>query len=300
MKAVGCALSLVLGSVALAQDPQQAIETFYQQVDIERQPRFSVQGINAAQQIHYRIQSSFEVHPADERGNRKVVQTITDAVLIAADPMSKAVFAQSLAAMPGRSYTYKLSRYAEVVSMEGHRDNLKAVEVEKKPESAGMLMTNVIDEDGWKELAQWTLFQPLNTGRTRRTFSRRTTHDWGSLGSWYGKTNFTAGRAAGDRRLYRFEHQLQYTPPEGPATQVTAGIPLEIQGAKFRLYDARGEIDYDRKRERVRTVREIFHAGGTVSTTMLGIQSAVDIDETQSFTITVTPARKLRVPPSSP
>lgn len=303
MKATcGAWLFVVLAAAAAlrADQPQQAVETFYQQVEIERQPRFSIQGVNVTQQIHYRIQSSFQVHPADKRGNRTAVQTISDAVLVAADPLSRAVFEQSLAAMPGQVFTYKLNKSWEVVSMEGHRENTTAVEVPQPDSSRGLLVSTVIDRDGWKELAQLTLFRPPQTGRPRRPFVRRTTHDWGSLGSWYGSTNFIAGKRVGERQRFSYQHNLEYIPPDGRDPKVTGGtggLPLEIQNAKFRLYDAKGEIEFDRKHGRVRSVREVFHAGGTVSTSVLGIPSIVELDETQTFKITVTGQRLLKVDP---
>ncbi len=274
------------------------VETFYQRVDIQRRPRFAVQGVNVAQQIHYRILSTFEVHAADEKGNRKAVQTITDATLVEADPLSRLVFTESLAEMPGRKLTYTINRFAEVVSMQGHRNNTKVVNV-GQPQSKGMLVSNVIDEDGWRELAQLTLFQPPQTGRSQRSFVRKTTHDWGSLGSWYGKTNFTGKADGRNRKRFRYQHQLEYIPPQENADQENGNkanddLPFSIDSAEFRAYEAWGEIRYDSKHQRVTSVREVFHARGTVATSVLGIPSTIDVDEKQIFTISVTGQRLLK------
>jgi hypothetical protein len=300
MKSVGFAAILCSLSVVplAAEEPPAPVETFYQQVDIQRYPRFSVQGVNISQQIHYQILSSFDVYPPDERGNRKAVQTVSNATLIEADPLSQAVFTQSLAAMQGRKFTFKVDKYSEVVLIDGHQDNSKAVEVQR-PESKTLLVSTVIDEDGWKELAQLTLFQPPQTGRSRRSFVRKTTHDWGSLGSWYGKTDFTSRSAGRNKKRFSYQHQLEYIAPDKQAPKQTDSFPFQIDNAKFRVYEARGQIDYDEKYKRVTTVREVFHARGTIGTTVAGIPSTIEIDEKQIFTITVTGQRLLKVDPSS-
>ncbi|MGI9473749.1 MAG: hypothetical protein ACR2NZ_19565 [Rubripirellula sp.] len=192
------------------------VDSFYQEVDIQRFPRFFLQGMSVNQQIRCRITSKFDVYAADEKGKRKALQVITAAKLVEADSLSQAVFTQSLAEMVGTEYTFVIDAFSEVVSMTGQVGDVQAVEF-RKPKTQGVLVSNVIDEDGWKELAQLTLFQPpklsRSSGRSSRSFVRKTTHDWGSLGSWYGKTTFT-GRAYGrDTKRYGFQHQLEYRPP---------------------------------------------------------------------------------------
>ena len=296
MKLVPLLAMIVSFSVACvaADEPDAAVESFYQQVDIQRSPRFAVQGINVQQQIHYQILSSFDVYPPDEKGNRKAVQTISSATLVQADPLSRVVFTESLAAMQGRKFTYKVDKFSEVLLMEGHQNNTQAIEVQQ-PKSKGMLVSTVIDEDGWKELAQLTLFQPPQTGRSGRSFVRKTTHDWGSLGSWYGKTNFTGRAAVRNNKRFSYQHQLEYLAPDKQAPKVDDGLPFEIDSATFRAYEAWGEINYDQKYNRVTRVREVFHARGSIATSMLGIPSTVEVDEKQIFTISVTGQRLLKV-----
>lgn len=278
----------------MAEEPDGPVETFYQQVDIQRNPQFAVQGVNIHQQIHYQILSSFDVYSPDANGNRKAVQTVSNATLVEADPLSQAVFTQSLAELQGRKFTYLVDKFSEVVSMEGHQDNTKTVDIQR-PNSKGMLVSTVIDEDGWKELAQLTLFQPPATGRSARSFVRKTTHDWGSLGSWYGKTSF-AGRVFGrDTKRFGYKHQLEYIPPDKEAIPANDPLPFKIDSAEFRAYEAWGEIHYNTKFQRVTSVREVFHARGTIATSMLGIASTVDVDEKQVFTINVTGQRFLKV-----
>ncbi len=95
--------------VTLKGKQEGPVETFYQQVDIQRNPQFIVQGLKVDQQIHYQVTSSFDVYAADEKGNRKAVQTVNGAMLIKADPLSQAVFTQSLAEMRGRKFIFMIS-----------------------------------------------------------------------------------------------------------------------------------------------------------------------------------------------
>ncbi len=271
---------------------EDRVETFYQQVEIQRQPRFSLQGMLINQQIRYRIQSTFELHPPDLKGHRIAIQTISDTVLIEADPLSKAAFEQSLLAMQGHSFTYELDKFANVVSMTNQQDNSTTIDVEQ-PQSRGMLVSTVIDEDGWKELAQLTLFQPP-TGRSARSFSRKTTHDWGALGSWYGKTDFVSRDEGRNRKRFSYKHGLEYLPPEPEANQPNA-LPFTVTQANFKTYEAFGEILYDSKEQRVTSVREVFHAKGSIAANVLGVATNVDLEERQVFAIEVTRQRVLRM-----
>ncbi len=296
MKSIFYATLLLLLSIvpSSAEEPDAPVETFYQQVDIQRNPRFVVQGVNVNQMIHYQIFSSFDVYPPDQKGNRKAIQTIYDTKLVEADQLSQAVFQQSLAEMRGRKFTYQVDKFAELIKMEGHKDNTKVVDVQQPP-SKGMLVSSVIDEDGWKELAQLTLFQPPDTGRPARSFVRKTTHDWGSLGSWYGATSFVGRSYGRSMKRFSYKHQLEYIAPDKDAAKANDPLPFQIDSAVFRLYEASGEIHYNEKDKRVESVREVFHARGSVSTTMLGVPTVVDVDEKQIFTIHVTGQRLLRI-----
>ena len=304
------ALSIPAGHTSAEDDPRPdqktanssndgVVDSFYQDVDIQRFPKFFVQGVGINQQIRCRITSKFEVQRSDEDGKRTAKQVITDTKLIEADPLSQAVFRQSLASMVGKTYFFEIDRFSKVISMKGHEDNVVAVDVQK-PDSKGVLISNVIDEDGWKELAELTLFQPpelSRSTRSRRSFVRKTEHDWGSLGSWYGKTTFTGRPHGRGAKRFAFQHELEY---RIPAIGGDAGnmLPFEVSQAQFKMYEGAGEILYDTREKRVKQATEIFHARGMIAAKMLGMPSTVTLDERQIFTITVTASKKLRLPES--
>lgn len=276
---------------AVADETQRPVETFYQNIDIQRHPRFATGGLQVNQQIHYQIQSSFELYAADEEGIQKVVQTVTETNLVKADPLSQAAFATALADLQGKRFTYQVRDDGTIVSMQGHKGNTKAVKV-APPQTQGVLVSTVIDEDGWKELAQLTLFQPPADRRRARSFVRKTTHDWGPLGSWYGDTNFTGRDFGREGRRFGYLHQLQYIPPN-KATAKPHDLPFQIEGARFRMYEGGGEIQYSDRTNRVTRVHEVFDARGTVASTMLGVPSTVDVAESQVFNITITGQRRI-------
>jgi hypothetical protein len=269
-------------------------ETFYQRVEILRTPKFSLQGVLIQQQIRYRILSTFELHAPNERGNRRVVQTISETELLEADPLSRAAFASSLENLRGTSFTYEIDRFRKVVSMQGHQNNQQAIEL-AQPRSQGFLVSTVLNEDGWKELAQLTLFQPP-TGRSSQRFSRQATHDWGELGSWYGRTDFVQRREGRGRERYNFKHLLEYRPPDPTADGEPGQLPFTVNAAKFRIYEAFGEIMYDANPQQVISVREVFHARGTIAANVLGVPTQVELDERQEFGIEVTRTRTLNIP----
>lgn len=282
-------------SIPSSPDPTSRSETFYQQVEIQRLPRFSIQGMLLNQQIRYRIHSTFELYPPDTRGHRIAKQTILDTFLLESDPLSRTAFEQSLIRMRGLCFTYELDKFSKVISMKNQRDSSEIVEVEN-PRSRGMLVTTVIDEDGWKELAQLTLFQPP-VGRSARQFSRKTTHDWDALGSWYGKTDFVGRPAGKNRRRFDYQHTLEYQPPDA-SKPIRQKLPFEIQQADFKTYEAFGQIFYDTKQKRVSSAQEVFHAKGIVTAKMFGVATNVELQERQIFQIEVTAQRVLQIPDS--
>jgi len=294
----GCLATQCLSTEPTETPPEKVVATFYQQIDIQRNPRFFLEGMQVDQQIHYQIVSAFELFAPDDQGDFKATQTINDAILVQADPLSQMVFTESLAKMKGRSINYKVNQFGEVISMEGHLDNTNAVAV-NQPKSQGMLVSTVIDADGWKELAQLTLFHPPQAVPSKKPFVRQTSHDWGSLGSWYGQTHFSGHKVDKTRQRFTYRHQLEYFPPNKKGPNISA-LPFSIENAKFHLNNGTGDIQYDSKQQHVTAVRELFHAKGSVTTSILGAESNIEIEEQQIFTIEVAGFQKLTTSDSAP
>ena len=72
----------------------------------------------------------------------------------------------------------------------------QAARVERGAE-AGFMVTSVMDEDGWKEMAQLSFFVPEEQTSGSQTWVRKMTHDFGPLGSWAGETHYTPKEGQG-------------------------------------------------------------------------------------------------------
>lgn len=274
---------LAMTAIVIGQEPKgKVVEAFYQEVDVHRRPNFNIQGLPIAQNVRYRIRSLFTLYEPDGRGVQIATQEIRETELVEADALSQSIFPGSLAELKGKTMTYTLDSFGEVMQFSGFTNKEKPIDL-KSPGLQGALITNVIDEDGWKELARLTLFRPPTDEKPRATFQFHTEHDWGSLGGWYGRTEVRRGSVKGNIRQYLFKHHLEYTKPGDDK----GNSPLVIKAAKFDLYRAEGEIRYDTRSRRVSGVREFFSVRGNVETELLGSKVTVGLEEDQVMTITV-------------
>ncbi|QDV71342.1 hypothetical protein Poly24_50770 [Rosistilla carotiformis] len=261
-------------------------EAFYQELEVQRQPQFRMQGIEISQQLHYQIVSWFQLYEPDAAGNQSVVQEIRDATLIAADPLSHTVFADALAQLKGRQLKYRVAADGSIFQFTGYVNRQDPVNVAAE-DITGMLVSNVIDEDGWKELAQLTLFQPPKDSPGAKPFDQPTRHDWGSLGSWYGDTRFQRGKRRGNLQGFGFVRQLQYLPPGNAANDAKPATALQVRDAKFATERADGQIVFDTRSDRVTTAHEWFSAKGTVTANVLGTDIVIELHERQQMAIRV-------------
>ena len=251
----------------------------YQELHVARNPTFVIQGIPISQEIEYRVLSRLQLGPVGEDGMRKAEQTIEDTKLIKGDPLSRSAFETSLRDLIGQQFSFTLNKHHEVIKFTGHKDTKTTVSA-KAPERDGFLVTSVMDEDGWKELAQFSFFLPKENAENG-LWKRQITHDWGELGSWYGETTFTSDNQDQQPIQFRFSHDLKYLPPEKAATS----SPLVINSAKFELQNGSGIIRFDSEAKRVAITEEKFHAKGELETKILGQAATVTLEEQQVLVI---------------
>lgn len=275
-------IAFLLGFTVPIVVAQQPVATrFYQEVEVQRKPSFDIQGIRVAQHLHYRILSFFVVQPANDRGDRTVVQEIRDTQLVQADALSQTMFPQSLAELKGKRLTFVFDSGGRIIDYKGPEKPAQAAEV-ALPGASGVLVSSVMDDDGWKELATFTIFQPRKDSPQGRPFQYTTRHDWGSLGSWYGDTKVTYGKRRGAFQQFTLVHELEYIPP---AAGAKTDLPFGIQDATFRTVRADAQIVYDTRAERIAEAREWFTVTGTVQAKMLGSDVKVQLEEQQMMTI---------------
>ncbi|MBP90089.1 MAG: hypothetical protein CMJ64_25845 [Planctomycetaceae bacterium] len=257
-------------------------QTLFQKIDIQRQPKFSVQGLTTTQNIHYQLFSKLTIDSTKD-GTRTVTQFVEETRLLAADDLSRATFAKSLDELKRRQFTYKLDSHGEVVDFTGYKKNLASLPVDLLSGS-GFMMTSVIDEDGWKELAELTFFVPKLDAQQGEPWQRQMAHDFGQLGSWSGATTFTWGKSNQDdsaTERINYRHDMTHQKPTGGESK----LPFKIKAASFTLRQASGSIAYDRAKQRVSTVEEIFDVSGSVTIELAGQSLPVELTERQQITI---------------
>ena len=260
----------------------------FQTLEIDRRPTFVIPGMTLPQELRYRIVSQLEIAARAADGSRKVVQIIECTYLDHADDLSRAMFTKSLKLLERQQYTFKLNEHDEVVEFTGLKKNRFSLPV-TLPGSTGLQLTSVIDEDGWKELAQLTFFHPDDSVAQGQPYVRQMTHDFTPFGSWSGTTTFIGNDVRGDLQSISFRHALEFTPPEAKAAAGPLGF--RVTSADFTVDQADGSVEYDRKHHRVSNARETFHIHGTVAGKLAGQPMNIRMQEQQLMTIRVTEQR---------
>ncbi|MCA9173402.1 MAG: DUF4339 domain-containing protein [Planctomycetales bacterium] len=257
--------------------PAEPLQLF-QEVDIHRRPTFMLPGIEIVQDIRYVVLSRLHLGAVDGDGNREVTQYIEGTRLLKADDLSRATFAKSLESLQRQQFVFTLTKDREVVDFRGHEDNRKLVPVEVAAER-GVMVTSVIDLDGWRELAEYAFFRPA-TGR--QSWKRKMTHDWGALGSWSGETTFlfNSPDVDGDIMPVQFQHNMKHSPPRD-GKPASLGMGMQLDRAEFRAMETSGAIRFNVLRQRVESVREQFAVQGRIQASMLGQPVTVDLTEQQ-------------------
>ncbi len=210
-----------------------AKQTLFQVVEIRRVPTFSIQGLETKQSLHYQVLSQLDLERNAESRTTTVVQLVEDTRLVAADDSSREGFAKSLESLKRQQYTYRLNDRGEVIEFTGHKDTRVTIPLDLAS-ATGFQLTSVIDEDGWKELAELTFVVPPDGQRAGEPWKRQMTHDWGALGGWSGVTTFASQPAREQLLPITFTREMNYTAPRAGA----GDLPFQIRNAAFELQQA--------------------------------------------------------------
>lgn len=271
-----------------ATEINQKAQTLYQEIDVRRTPKFAILGVVTVQDLHYQMLSELRASAPDDEGIRTVEQTVTDTRLLKADELSRGMFEESLRNLKGRRFTYTLSPRGQVIKFAAAgAGGGRAVAVEPMG-GLGFMVTTVMDDDGWKEMAELTFFTPgdpknASPSANDEKWTRQMTHDFQPLGSWYGETRFVRKGEAKGLVQFDYTHHMTYTPPGKGA----AGLPFAILDATFKPEAAGGTFFYDPQTQRVQKVQERFFVRGAVATELLGQAATVEIEEDQAITVRI-------------
>ena len=296
--------ALTLGAIAppaMTLADEQESGSFYQKVAVSRNPKFLVSGVAIEQLLQYEIISKLEVGPSQGAGALSVKQTVVSGRLLKADPLSQSSYAAALKKIAGTTFRYEFNDSNRVISFRGGKAEKEAIAIkdlslEKLMNSKGFLLTSLIDDDGWKELAELTFFQPPPQ---KKQWVSQFHHDWTPLGSWTGETTYAIGRKRGKWQVYGYKHDVKYNAPgaekdpkapgrPGAAAKdkpKVSGLPFTLKGADFTPINSGGQIVYDKTKSRIESAEEIFHVRGVVAANVLGQDTRVQLEEKQMFKI---------------
>jgi hypothetical protein len=260
--------------------PAKTSPTLYQELDIQRMPKFGMLGTVTIQDLRYGMLSELKVAGPDDEGQLAVEQVVLDTRLIKSDDLSRAMFESSLAALKGWQFSYKLSSRREVTEWKASPPDGRKVAAVRPKGGEGFLVTSVMDEDGWKELAQLSFFQP-QPASGGKSWRRPMQHDFGPLGSWYGETQFTPQTKRGGLQQIAFVHTMEYRPPEKDLGE----LPFTIEKAVLKPEAAGGTIQFDQSAGRVQSAQESFLVRGSLAVSLLGQSTTVEVEEQQLLTL---------------
>lgn len=272
-------------SIAEVPTPSNAQPTvLYQEIDIRRAPKFSILGSVTIQDLQYQLLSELKATPPDADGSRSVEQYVVETKLLKADELSRPMFEQSLAALRGWHFTYKLIKGGEIAAWKSTPpDGRRTVRVEP-PGGAGFLMTSVMDEDGWKEMAKLS-FQMPDTTSDGKPWVRQMSHDFGALGNWYGETRFVPKGMSEGLVQIDYTHEMTYAPPD--KDKAVGGLPFVIRAAEFKPEVAGGSYFFNAQANRVERLQERFLVRGAIQTEVLGQGVTVEVEEDQMITVRI-------------
>lgn len=236
-----------------------------------------------AQDLHYQILSELYVDEPDAQGVQMVEQAVIDTRLLRADELSQATFTNSLRELKGWRCRYKVHRQGEVtdltVTKKGGRETVAVAPMGAQ----GFLLTSVLDADGWREIAELTFFVPQSQETDSAPWTRRATHDFGPLGSWYGMTRYEPRAVKDGLRQIDFTHQLAYQPP----AKDVGGLPFTIVSATLKPDVAGGSIQLDEQKRRVVSAQEKFQVRGIINAELAGQSVPIELQESQSIQVRV-------------
>lgn len=260
-----------------------ASNSFFQEIDVERLPRFSVLGTAINQDLRYQILSELHVDPPDAEGTRSVEQTVIDTKLVRADELSRGTFPDALRELKGQRFHYKVNRAGAVTELDAADKGGRQAVAARLPGAQGFAITSVMDPDGWREMAELTFLAPPPAAPTS-PWTRGMRHEFGPLGSWYGETQFRPGEARGGSQRIDFSHQLTYQPPGKGA----GGLPFTIRDANLKPETASGIAQFDLRAGRITTALEKFVVRGQVNAELVGQAVPIELEETQTIKIAVS------------
>lgn len=263
--------------------PQSTSEmTIFQELIVQRKPSFAMEGLTELKQfLKYRAVSQLTIGRDEGRGFRKVIQKIVDAKLLDADSVSAKQFEKSVKELIGRQFTFTLDRKQKILDFKGDKDKVKTFDL--KDLSAlegftgeGLMMSSVMDFDGWREMAQLTFLLPDDS---KKKWTDQMSHDWGEMGQWSGETQFEKKGTTNQLLRIDYAHWMNYLPGDLAKSK----LPFKLEKVAFEVTEAGGRLLFDAKKGRIHSLEERFQVNGKIDASLLGTTTKISLSEVQSF-----------------
>jgi hypothetical protein len=258
-------------------------DKFTQEVIVTRRSSYRILGLEIGQNVQYGFISSFVADKVEADGSCVFTQKVETARWGEGDEQLKSLLDDALRKTEGAKFEMTVRPSGEITKFKGPKDPVNVFENKNPLSGQTFLLWSFLDEDSWKELAQITLFLPEKPLRTGTSWTRDLKHAWGPLGNWTGKTAYTPQGKQGGLERIDYAHEMTYQPPKDSAR----GLPFQVQKAEFKPETARGAILYDPARSRVAAAEERFRVRGTLTLTVAGSETTVEMDEDQLFRLRV-------------
>jgi len=281
---VGVRMDVGFDNQNILPQPDSEIK-LYQELTVARNPTFSMAGLSEfKQEFKFRAVSEILIKPADKNGFRKVIQKIVDAKLLSSDSISKKSLEESVGKLPGKVFTYTLDRRQKLTDFKGEADKPKTLDLKDLTSISGftgegMMMSSVMDLDGWREMAQLTFVLPEDE---KKKWTDQMGHDWGDLGKWTGETKFEKKSKTNGLQRIDYAHHMTYVPNFGKTK-----LPFKIDSMRFNSSEAGGRLFFDEKKKRINSLIERFKVNGELSASLLGSSIKMTMSETQTFELSL-------------
>lgn len=260
--------------------PVDAPALLYQRVEVFDEQSYEILTTSIGDKSRYQILSKLELRPRAADGSREVSQVIEQTRLELAGDLTRELYESELRNLIGQQYTFTLNSRDEVIKFTGFGGRPASAPVTRSG-LEGFASVTVIDQDGWKEIAQLSFLQPDRSIAAGQPWTRPMTHDFNELGSWEGTTTFTLQGPEGAGTRYNYVHDMTYHPPKGGPGL----LPFDVSDADFQATKADGSFVFDPTHGHVTDVRETFEMEGALGATVMAGSATVKLREHQELTI---------------
>lgn len=258
--------------------PWKTGDEVFQLIEVSKRPRFKVQGLPFESKIRYKLLSRLTMRVSPFDNSLTIKQKVETTKLEEADELSKVVLTKMLKELTGTTITIRIDSKGEIARIEGVPEP-GAAEIGNGLDVRGMMLSSLIDRDGWKELAKATLFTPPRNLTKNASWDEPVSHSWGPLGSWQGRSTYKSEGEREGLKAIGYVLTLRYRPPDRQDNT----LPFKITDPTFSTKTARGTLKFDPVKGRLSSLEETFHVEGQMMIQIAGQNLPLVLEEEQQF-----------------